>query len=106
MPATRQCHECKEVINDQTGRRLFCGKSCRNAFMNRRRDRGAQLYDLFMPIRYERGLARRLNLWTKICRMAAIFKDEDDRAGRKSWPDPRRTLRDRADLGAKILVKK
>jgi hypothetical protein len=41
----------------------FCGTECRKAFNNRRAMRGATLYDLFMTLRYERGLAAKLHVW-------------------------------------------
>jgi hypothetical protein len=56
--------------------------------------RGAELYDLFMALRFERTTATSLNVWRLICRMASAFRDEDvdQREGRKSWRPPSRVL--------------
>lgn len=65
----------------------FCSNACAKTFNNRRLTRGALLHDLFMTLRYERGLAGRLKVWRAMCRLAAEWRDEDNaaRAGRASW---------------------
>jgi hypothetical protein len=86
------CTNCRECGLPFTAKRdrdtnSFCAVECRKAFNNRRMTRGAQLYDLFMMVRYERGLAKARGLWTIVCRLALEWRQEDERqrAGRKSW---------------------
>lgn len=90
----KHCRECGakfEAIRTDTE---FCpGTSCRRDWNNRRQQRGAELYDLFMTIRHERPLTEELkdeqgvNLWTVACQLAAHWKTEDerDRGGRRSY---------------------
>lgn len=78
----------------------FCGQPCRLKFNNRRLQRGAELYDLFMSMRYDREAAKRLGVWALMCRMAQQMREDDfkDRGGRKSLRQPSEVLKDRADL--------
>lgn len=80
----------------------FCGQPCRLRFNNRRLQRGAELYDLFMTMRYDRSEAKRLGVWALMCRMGQQMREEDqiDREGRQSWRNPSDVLKDRADLRA------
>jgi len=101
----RVCRECGQSFHAVTA--LFCGRACRLAFNNRRIQRGGELYDLFMAMRYERGLAKALGVWKMICRMAQMFRAEDmrDRAGRKSWRDPETVLERHSYLFATVVYK-
>lgn len=67
--------------------------------------RGAELYDLFMCLRFDRKRAQSIGLWTLICRMAWFFRDEDRRirGGRRSWRNPSAVMADRPFLRATIL---
>jgi hypothetical protein len=38
-----------------------------------------------MALRYDRKRAATSRAFSLLCRMAAVFKAEDDRAGRQSW---------------------
>lgn len=79
----RCCRECGEQV---CGSREFCTGKCRATFHNRRKQRGAELYDLFMATRFDREDAQEQGAWSLLCRMAAKFKAEDDRrGGLKSW---------------------
>jgi len=51
--------------------------------------RGALLVDVVMALRYDRKRAAASRAFTLLCRMAAAFKAEDDRAGRRSWDNIR-----------------
>lgn len=84
---TKVCKECGNVLGASSKPRMFCSTPCRQTFNNRRLERGAQLYDLFMAMRYERGTAKVLGVWAVICRLAKDFREEDElqRDGRKSW---------------------
>lgn len=96
------CTECGAEFTPLKAHGDFCGDACRKAWNNRRMVRGAELYDLFMALRYDRPAAQALGLWRLICRMAMGFRDQDigERDGRKSWRDPRTVARRHAYLHA------
>jgi hypothetical protein len=81
----RCCRECGHDFAARRATAEFCGEACRRAFHNRKAIRGAQLYDLFMALRYDRTRAAASGAFSLLCRMAAAFKAEDDRAGKRSW---------------------
>lgn len=84
---THTCLECGNRISEAGKPKMFCSGPCRQTFNNRRMQRGAQLYDLFMALRYERAAATDRGIWAIMCRVAMDFRREDEaqRAGRKSW---------------------
>lgn len=92
------CLECGQPVANTTGR--FCTTPCRHAFNNRRKQRGASLYDLFMAVRYQRALATKWQAWLMMTRLAKAWRDEDReaRAARLSWNSPDICLRDQAWL--------
>jgi hypothetical protein len=51
--------------------------------------RGAELYDVFMAMRFDREAAAAAGAWSLLCRMSANFRAADlrDRNGRPSWDD-------------------
>lgn len=81
------CRECGATFDATRRARVFCGTLCRMTFNQRRRERGAILYDLFMAQRFERDTATEKGTWSSMCRIAGAFRDEDtaQREGRKSW---------------------
>lgn len=79
------CDECGKETEIGARAKRFCSDSCRWAWTNRRKDRGSQLYDLFMNTRFNRKDAIEKNLRSIMCRMASNWKREDDAAGRKSF---------------------
>jgi hypothetical protein len=83
------CRECGTAFIGRRATRAFCCAACRRTFNHRRLLRGADFYDLFMAMRFEREIAADEGAWTLLCKMAAAFKSEDDheRDGRKSWDD-------------------
>lgn len=99
------CRECGTATESTRKPKIFCSAVCLNTHTNRRRERGAQLYDLFMAVRYDRAKAKDLNAWTKLCRLAESFHDEDLATGRQSTLDLATVLEKRADLGAQKVVK-
>jgi hypothetical protein len=90
----RTCKECGGSIKPSRQRPVFCCAACRLRFNNRRMERGAQLYDLFMSMRYERDVAADLGVWAIMCRIAKEFREQDDREreGRKSWQPPAQVI--------------
>ncbi|WP_303829345.1 hypothetical protein [Asticcacaulis taihuensis] len=92
----RECQWCGEEFAKRGGSQLFCSDPHKTAFNNLRKERGAQLYDLFVALRYERKLAAGLKVWSLICTMIAHFREEDrqKRSGRRSWM-PARTVTER-----------
>lgn len=105
--ATRVCQDCGEPLTGMKPGARFCGPKCRLAFNNRRLQRGAELYDLFMAMRYDRAEAKDNGAWSMLCRMAQQMGEEDvsEREGRKSWQPAARVLRDRPDLHAVVVVR-
>lgn len=101
--ANNECLECGNALTAtrQPGR-LFCSTACRQAFNNRRMQRGAEIYDLFRALRRERAEAKRLNIWTEICRLELAWQIEDDetRQGRKSYMPAKRALINLRDKGS------
>jgi len=87
-PGRRVCRECG-VAFPASGARDFCRDVCRRSFHNRKAQRGAQLFDLVMALRFERKRAKEFGAWSLMCRMASAFRQQDtsERAGRRSWDD-------------------
>lgn len=77
-----------------------CSKPCRDAFNNRRKARGTQLYDLAMMNYVERShpLRKSGDLRRAIDRLLALWRDEDRAAGRASYLD----VADLIDCGTHI----
>lgn len=103
--AATTCAECSTPYTATRSHSRFCSVKCRREFNNRRQVRGAQLYDLIMLMRYQRAEAKRLQIWTKLCRIAEMFRDEDisKRDGLPSWRDPREIMDDKPYLSATRL---
>jgi hypothetical protein len=101
----RICLECGQEFHKRgktgtTGD--FCSTSCRTAFNNRRKERGVELYDLYMAHRFDRANAQELGVFQAINRLASLYRQEDNqrRAGRRSWRRPRAVLEERPYLKA------
>lgn len=77
----------------------FCSTPCRTTWNNRRKDRGADLYDLWMAMRYCREEAKALGVWKEICRLSEKWNDEDKAAGRTSFERPQVVLTRLMDSG-------
>lgn len=99
---TSRVHACVECGAETTAKGDFCSDRCRHDFNNRRRMRGAELYDLYMAHRFERDRAKQLGVFQAINRLASNYRQEDvaRRAGRKSWRAPRTVLEERPYLKA------
>lgn len=79
------CQECDKAAMATRPETCFCSQACRTSFTNRRRDRGAVLYDLFMAHRYDRDRAKEQELFKLMCRAAEDFHRQDKEDGRRSW---------------------
>lgn len=101
-PYERTCPECGAVFSTLRADATFCGSSCRQKWNNRRLQRGAQLYDLFMGMRYERKLFAHLKLWGVMCRLAARWYHED--RSRKTWSDPNSFIAANPDLRGDVWL--
>lgn len=100
------CKECGKPLTSTRKPKSFCDPDHRLAWVNRRAERGSLIYDLFMATRYDRKAAAELDLWTKLCRMGEIFREEDLKAKRpQTWRKPREVMQDRADLSSRHLLK-
>jgi len=94
-------HACLEC-GGECGKGEFCGSACRTAFNNRRKARGAELYDLFMVHRFDRTKAQQLRVLQAMNRLASNYRKEDHakRASRRSWRRPEDVLETRPHLRA------
>lgn len=90
----RHCNECGDAYTPRRADEFFCSVAHRKAFDNRAMVRGRDLYHLFMALRYERGLARARGVWAIACRLAMVWREEDqsERDGRKSWMSVNRAI--------------
>lgn len=79
----RTCRECGNSFKPRQHSAMFCGTPCRMKFNKRRRERGAELYDVFMSARIENNAEARAVLDT----LTRSYLDSDThaRAGRHSW---------------------
>ena len=85
-PNGKLCYECRKPLEASTRpERVFCSRPCKDKHINRRKLRGAELYDLLMNIRFDRVAAKDAGLWALLCRMASEWNAEDKRAGAKSF---------------------
>ena len=56
----KTCKECGKAFEAKKAEAKFCSQKCRLTFNNRRRDRGAVLYDILMNCRFNRDAAARV----------------------------------------------
>ena len=100
-----KCRECGGPVEQTSVReRVFCQTKCRDKWNNRRRIRGAELYDLFMHMRYSRGIARVHGMWALACRMASHWRAEDERLGvSQSYSDAKPMLERLQPYKAKVV---
>lgn len=98
----KRVHACLECGTETKAKGDFCSTSCRTDFNNRRKARGAELYDLYMAHRFERDRAQKLRVFQAINRLASNYRKEDNarRSGRKSWRNPVAVLEERPYLRA------
>ena len=81
------CLECGCHLVPSAKEREFCSPAHRLAWNNRRLQRGAALYDLYMAHRFERADAQARGVFQAINRLASDYRAEDRerREGRRSW---------------------
>lgn len=102
------CLECGCDIPPGPHDREFCCSAHRTAWNNRRLQRGAALYDLYMAHRFQRVEAQAAGLFQAINRLASDFRAEDRalREGRRSWRRHDVVLGDRPHLkAARVYVR-
>jgi len=63
----------------------FLTTDARTAWNNRRKNRGAVVYDLIMSWRYDRPRAKALKVFSLLCQLAKEWHDEDKSSGRISF---------------------
>ena len=97
---------CLECGSPHPGAGDFCADGCRTAFNNRRKARGAELYDLFMAHRFDRTRARQLRVLQAMNRLASNWRAEDHerRGSRRSWRLPQDVLETRPYLRAIVTI--
>jgi hypothetical protein len=81
------CAECGCEFGSNKRHAEFCGTPCRKVYNNRRAVRGAELYDLFMTLRFDRKHATDEQLWSHICSLGSAYNTADKafRGGRRSY---------------------
>ena len=99
-PVMRRVHACLECGGPKGSKGEFCSTGCRTTFNNRRKARGAELYDLVMAQRFDRARAAELGVFQAFCRLASHYRQDDNasRAGRRSWRAPEAVLDERPYL--------
>lgn len=83
-PTTAGSNRPKKARDDAK----FCSTPCKTGWNNRRKSRGADIYDLWMSMRYCREEAKALGVWREICRLSEVWNAEDKAAGRTSFERP------------------
>jgi hypothetical protein len=81
----RQCAECGGPFTPQHKGGRYCTATCKDRFMNRRKKRGAQLYDFVMSKRYDRINENDARSLIDNLARAARDADKHERDGRPSW---------------------
>lgn len=99
------CLECGAEFTPGAAHGDLCSTAHRKDWNNRRATRGATVFDLLMALRFERTLAKKLKVWTLLCRLAFEYRQEDIRlrAGRKSWRPPEKVIEERPFLFAIVI---
>jgi hypothetical protein len=97
---TGVCRECRVKFEARRATKEFCCTEHRQAFNNRKILRGAAIYSLAMEWRADRSDKTALNL---LCRLLAEFRNDDDRAGRRSWDCTASVIRDNPYIAATLL---
>ena len=95
------CRECGSPTGGE-----FCKppSKCKTKWNNRRKSRGAVLYDLLMSQRFDREAAEADHIWTLACRQMADWRVDDNRrrGGRLSWRGHKAVLQERPYLLALV----
>lgn len=108
---TRCCRECStrldsgvrpgsNVATHTKVTAIFCSDKCRADWNNRRKNRGADLYDLWMAQRYSRNEAEAAGVWAEMCRLSEQWNTEDKAAGHKTYSSPAEVIARLKDRGA------
>lgn len=99
-------HTCLECGAPTRPSQQFCRAACRRDFHNRRRVRGATLYDLYMASRFDRAAANQAGLWKLMNRLASAWREEDQakRGGRRSYLGHKAALEKMPWLSATTVV--
>jgi hypothetical protein len=100
------CRECGAALTARRATAQFCDDQCRGIFHKRKATRGALAYDFLMAWRFEREVFENAGGRNLLGRLAAAFRAEDerDRAGRKSWDDPRKAKERSAHIFATLVA--
>jgi len=94
MKLKKTCKECGVAFTTQRTTAAFCSDAHRNAFNHRRRDRGAELYDLIMGSDAHRLLCEEGP--EPLRRVLTAYHEADTtlRGGRASWQDYNKAVLD------------
>jgi len=97
-----ECQECGKEFEAIRKNARFCCDKCKKDWNNRRFARGAELYDFFMMIRYERtATVKDGTLQANIAKgmmekLGELYREADkaNRGGRKSWKSLKHAIHD------------
>lgn len=87
MSDDRTCPECGTPFKRKRASAVFCCREHTEAFMNRKKVRGATLVELYMHHRYNRGPARTAGVLAKMNLLTTAWRQEDVKAKRASMLD-------------------
>lgn len=79
---------------------IFCTILCKATWNNRRKNRGADIYDLWMALRHSRAEATANGVWAEMCRLSEQWNNEDKDAGRRTYEHPAVVITRLKDRGA------
>lgn len=89
MASDKVCRECGLALTPEQRRKgaAFCCPAHRVKWHNRRKERGAELYDLVMAWRFDRAAATQADVLGMMSRLASAYNDADKalRDGRRSY---------------------
>jgi hypothetical protein len=88
-----KCWETGRSLVDAYHGSRFINTKARQDWNNRRKTRGAAVYDLLMGWRYDRPIATTLHVFVVICQLLKQWHDEDKAAGRIGYLPPAAALK-------------
>lgn len=92
--APARCWETHRSLENAYPGSRFIDTKARTDWNNRRKTRGALVYDLLMAWRYDRPLATALGVFSIVCKMIRQWHEEDKAAERIGYLPPTMALKE------------